>query len=296
MKGIRMEIQLVRNWRLLWALVRRDLRMRYIGSIMGLFWSVINPLILLIIYIFIFSLIFQFGGDSEPAGGAGPAAETKRQIVNFPVFLCCGLLPWNALMEALLGATAIIAGSGGLIKKAVFPTAILPMQSIVASFVNLLITMCLLGVFLVVIDVAGIFPGSWPGWKFLLILPLMALQFALIVGPCYFFATVNVFFRDMGQILAAVMNFLFWATPIVYPARLATERLPWIEVFYFLNPFTHLIRLYREALYVDRSAWTQELSCSTTTSVVYLLAIGALAYIAGKYIFTRSQPHFVDEV
>lgn len=287
MRGIRMELEIARNWRLLWALVKRDLRMRYIGSIMGLFWSVINPLIMLIIYIFIFSLIFDFGGKGAAEGG--PAKAVKQGFANFPVFLCCGLLPWNALMEALLGATGVIAGSGGLIKKAVFPIAILPMQAIAGSFVNLAITMGLLGVFLLAI-------GDFPGILFLMVVPLMALQFVMIVGACYLFATINVFFRDMSQILAAVLNFLFWATPIVYPAKMATNKLPWIEILYFVNPVTHLIRLYRQFLYTERTPFSYELSCSAVTSVLYILCIGGLMYVIGKYVFTRSQPHFVDEV
>jgi len=289
MRGIRMEIEIVRHWRLLWELVKRDLRMRYVGSVMGLFWSVINPLIMLIIYIFIFSLIFQFGSGSSGAAGAGPALATKREIAYFPVYLCCALLPWNALMEALLGAAGIIAGSGGLIKKAVFPKAILPMQAIVASFVNLTITMLLFGIFLIL---TRRFPGAW----FLMVVPLMTLQFVLIVGMCYLFATVNVFFRDMTPILGALMNFLFWATPIVYPARLITERFPAFRYFYLANPVTHLIRLYRQFLYVDRIPYEYEVSCSALTSLVYLLGIGVIAYAVGKYVFTRSQPHFVDEV
>jgi ABC-type polysaccharide/polyol phosphate export permease len=285
-----MEIQIIRHWRLLWEMVKRDLRMRYVGSIMGLFWSVINPLILLIIYIFVFSLIFQFGNDSgSAASGAGPAVAARKSTVSYSIYLCCGLLPWNAILEALLGATAIIAGSGGLIKKAVFPAAILPMQPIVGSFVNLTITLLLLGVFLLV---TGSFPGLW----FLMIFPLMALQFVLVVGACYFFATVNVFFRDMAPILAAAMNVLFWLTPIVYPAQLATKRFHQVGYLYLANPIAHLARLYRQALYIARRPDTFEVSCSATASVIYLLCIGALVYIVGKYVFTRSQSHFVDEV
>jgi len=292
MRLIRMEIQIVRQRRLLWELVKRDLRTRYIGSIMGLFWTIINPLIMLIIYIFVFSLIFQFGSESsQPASGAGPAVEVKRQIHYFPTYLCCGLLPWNAMMESLLGATMIVAGSGGLIKRAVFPMAILPMQAIVTGFINLAITMLLLGVFLLVI-------GQFPGWAFLMIIPLMLLQFILIVGPCYFFATVNVFFRDIGPILTAVMTFLFWFTPIVYPAWLATDRFVWTKYLYLANPFSHLVALYRAFLY-DRTPNTLDefgISCPLAASVVYLVCIGAVGYVIGKYVFTRSQPHFVDEV
>jgi len=290
MRLIRMEIQIFRQRRLLWELVKRDLRTRYVGSIMGLFWSVINPLIMLIIYIFIFSLIFGFGSEPSGAGSAaGPVSTVRKEIPNFPVYLCCGLLPWMAVMESLLGATSIMAGSGGLIKKAVFPMAILPMQAIVASFINLAITLLLFGAFLVV---TGHFPGLW----FLMIVPLMVLQFGLVVGACYFFATVNVFFRDMGPILTAVMNFLFWATPIVYPAQLITDRVHRIENVFLLNPVVHLIRLYRQFLYTQRTPYTFEVSCSTVASVLYLLAVGAAGYVVGKYVFTRSQPHFVDEV
>jgi len=283
MRGIRMEIELVRNRRLLWELVKRDLRTRYVGSVMGVFWSVINPLIMLIIYIFVFSIIFRTDLPADPAS-MGPRAASGT-IPNFTVYLCCGLLPWNALLESLVGSTAIIASSGGLIKKAVFPAAILPMQAIVASFVNLTITLLLLGVFLIVI---GQFPGLW----FVMIVPLMALQFILVVGACYFFSTVNVFFRDMAPILSASLNFLFWLTPIVYPARLITDRMHGAEYLFLVNPVAHLVRLYRQALY----RYSFEVPCSVGVSIAYLLCLGALAYIVGKYVFTRSQSHLVDEV
>jgi len=291
-----MEITIARHWRLLWELVKRDLRARYVGSIAGLFWSVINPLVMLVIYIFVFSFIFGFGRETAPADGAPAAA--RAAIPDFPVYLCCGLLPWNALMEALLGATAIIAASGGLIKKAVFPTSILPMQAIVASFVNLTITMLLLGAFLLGRDVRG-----FPGLSFLMIVPLMMLQFILIAGPCYFFATINVFFRDVGLLLSAVMMFLFWLTPIVYKATMATGpypaltgAYPWMRYVYFANPVAHLVRLYRDCLYTARTPDTLEVFCPPYVSVLFVILFGLAFYAAGKYVFTRSQPHFVDEV
>jgi ABC-type polysaccharide/polyol phosphate export permease len=293
MKGIRMEITIARHWRLLWALVKRDLRARYIGSIMGVFWSVVNPLIMLVIYIFIFSLIFQFAGGGR---AATPALAARKEVLNYPVFLCCGILPWNAFLEALLGATAVIAASGGLIKKAVFPASILPMQSIAASFVNLTITLLLLSAFLLA---TGHFPGASgvrQAGNFLMLVPLMALQFIVLVGPCYFFATVNVFFRDIALILTAMMNIAFWLTPVVYPARLVVDRAPWMAWVYFANPLAHLVRLYREFLYEDRLPYTLEVPCPAWVSVLFLLAFGAAAYVVGKYVFTRSQPHFVDEV
>jgi len=292
MRGIRMEMEIIRHRRLLWELVKRDLRLRYIGSIMGLFWSVINPLILLVIYIFIFSLIF--GGASS----GGPAADVKRTMASFPVFLCCGVLPWNALMESLLAATGIISGSGGLIKKAVFPVAILPMQAIVASFVNFAITLVLFGVFLLGADVFFA-TNVFPGLAFAMVVPLAVLQLIVLVGACYFFATVNVFFRDMAPILNAMMMVMFWLTPMVYPAWLVTDQYPPVKYFYIVNPFAHLVRLYREFLYrghPPQGFGEFGVACPIGVSVLYLLAIGALAYIVGKYVFTRSQPHFVDEV
>jgi ABC-type polysaccharide/polyol phosphate export permease len=289
MRGIRMELEIIRRRRLLWELVKRDLRMRYVGSVMGLFWSVINPLIMLIIYIFIFSLIFQFGSD----GGTGKG-KFKDAIAYFPVYLCCGLLPWNALMESLLSSTNVIANSGGLIKRSVFPIAILPMQSIVASFVSFAITLVLLGIFLLVLGA-----DHFPGISFLMVGPLMVLQFIFIVGGCYFFATVNVFYRDMSQILFAVLNFLFWASPIVYPAFLPVRRFPATRILFLGNPISHLVRLYREFLYTGHQPGGYEefgMACPLWVSVLYLLLTGAIGYIIGKYVFTRSQPHFVDEV
>jgi len=197
-------------------------------------------------------------------------------------------------MEALLGATAIIANSGGLIKRAVFPIAILPIQAIIASFVNFAITLVLLGVFLL-----GLGADHFPGIAFLMIVPLMALQFVFIVGACYFFATVNVFYRDTAQILTALMTFLFWASPLVYPAFVPVKRFPAIQWLYLINPISHLARLYRAFLYLGHQKGGYEefgTACPIWVSVLYLLVLGGIGYVIGKYVFTRSQSHFVDEV
>lgn len=266
----------MRNLPLLWQMVKRDIKGRYIGSTMGIFWSVINPLIMIVIYVTVFSQLIQakwkFGGVE----------------VGYAVYLCTALLPWLWLQESLLASCNSVLANASLLKRTVFPSAVLPPEAIISSWVHFIIAFLLFAIAMIFL---GVFPGIW----LLALLPIMALQFLFLLGPAYLLATLNVFVRDTQQIVGAFLTFIFWATPIVYPESIvageattltATQSI--LRHWFLINPIAHLSSLYRTVL----------LSCSlpSLNSVVYLLVLSALFYVIGKWLFTRSRHHFIDEI
>ncbi len=274
--AIRMEIDVINNLPLLGQMVRRDIRGRYIGSMMGIFWSVLNPLIMITIYVLVFSSLMQ-------AKWKFGSVET-----GYAVYLCTALLPWLWLQEALIASCNSVVFNGSLLKRTAFPKAILPLEAVLASGVHFLIAMTLFSIVMIWLDA---FPGFW----LVGLIPLFFLQIFLLLGPAYLLATLNVFIRDTQQIVGALLTFLFWATPIVYPADVIfknTESTNFkhiiLKYWFTINPVVHLSDMYRSILIARK--------VPSPVSILYLLLLAALLYIAGKWLFTRSQQHFIDEL
>lgn len=283
--ALRMEQTIISNRGLLWMMTRRELKARYTGSVLGLFWTVIHPLIMLAIYVTVIGFFLGGGryGQDEGLGG--------REW--FAIFLCCGLLPWNWISESLQSSSTAITGNAPLIQRAVFPTMILPLLSMTVATIGFLISF---GIFLLILGgfaLAG--AENYLGPQALALPLVFVAQLGFLAGWCYLIASLNVFFRDVAQILNAGLAIGFWATPIVYPARVVLEKvdLPeWLRsgfaVFDTLNPASHLVGLYHSC--VAFGEWPN------LWSFAYLGLWGAVGYVAGKYIFTRSQHHFADVV
>lgn len=250
---------------LLRELVVRDFRGRYAGSLLGLLWSFVHPLWLLALYTFVFAEVLR-------VSLLGERTET------FGIFLFAGLLPWMAIHEGILRGATAITDNAPLVKKVRFPSAILVLTVVVAALLHQAIA---LGVFLVVLAAMGELSVA--------ALPLLAvavpLQVALTLGIALGLAAVNVFFRDVPQILGMLLNAWFFLTPIVYPLSLVPERFrPWIE----LNPSTVLVDLYRQALLGDEMVLSGGVAALAATSLVLLCA--------GFWVFRRLRPQFVDEI
>ena len=264
------ETQLAANRRLLWTLVVRDLRARYAGSGLGIFWSVIHPLIMLFLYIVVFSTLMKGSGPS--VGGV---------VTSYAVFLLPALMSWNWLYESLQGASTSITGNASLIKKVVFPSAILPAVSMVAGAIPFAVTMAIFLVFACIVAGFSLVTLAW--------LPaVVALQVALMAGPAYLLAALNVLIRDTAQLLTAVLQFLFWGTPIVYAPDVLTRSFPWARYWFDLNPVAHLVGAYRDVIIAHRHP--------QVGSVAYILIVSVITYHFGRALFHRSRRHFPDEV
>ena len=270
--------QLFRYRGLIQILVARELKARYRGSVLGFFWSFVNPLLLLLVYSLVFTVIIPRGelmGDD---------------IDHYAVFLFCGLLPWTWFASSLTdGANALIL-NGNLIKKVMFPAEILPVVSVLSNMVHFLFGLPILLAFLV-------FYSIRPGLTELVWFPLvLAVQFILTLGLAMVLASLTVHFRDIKDLLANLLTLWFFATPIIYPMSLIEGRGPSVlglpplgKVLMDLNPFAHLAISYQEILFYDGpfGHWK------------WLLALavgGVVMFVLGYWLFDRLRDSFAEEV
>jgi len=251
---------------LLGEFTRRDFKGRYAGSVMGFLWSFVQPLWMLALFTFVFSVVMRI-----PRG-------TLELTDSFAVFLFCGLLPWMAIQEGITRATTAITENAALVKKMSFPSDLLVWAVVLAALLHEAIALAL---FMVVLGVTGQLSLSGI-WMLVIAVPL---QVTLTAGIGFLAAAVNVFFRDTAQINSMLLQGWFYLTPIVYPLNLVPER---FREYLMINPLTALASLYREALLGG--------AMPPLASLTPLLVASALALIVGILAFRRLKPVFADEI
>jgi len=257
---------IINNRTLLFSLVIRDLKGRYIGSTMGIFWNVVTPLLQLLVYTIVFSTIMKV----KP----GPEEGTS----SFVAFLFCGLIPWNAFAETVQRSAGVILENGNLVKKVKFPMEILVVYLVISSFIHELIALVL---FLVLLTATG----SLPHLPILLLPLVFILQLILTVGLAMIISTLNVYVRDVAHIMSIVMMVWFYATPIVYPLSLVPGKM---KTLMFLNPVTSLVTLYRSLFF---SSKIPDIHLFTS-----LLFFAVLFFVAGYALFMNRKDEFVDMI
>lgn len=258
---------LVRYRGLIQSLVVRDLKARYRGSVLGFFWSFVNPLLLLLIYTFVFTVVL-------------PRGMHTQELEPYALFMFCGILPWTWFSSSLLESSNVLIAGGNLIKKVLFPAEVLPIVTVLANMVHFLLGLPILGLFLIYfrrpLNAAEL---AW--------FPLVVFtQLILTVALALFVSALTVHFRDLKDLLANLLTFWFFATPIIYPMTLAPglgKRL------LDLNPVTHLVVSYQEILFYDGpfGHWKWLLA---------LLAGSIVLFLAGYFVFDRLRDSFAEEV
>ena len=218
-------------FRALWAYrgfilanVRREFQQRYTHSLLGGLWAVLNPLTLIVIYTVIFA------GIMRPR-----LAGQEEQAFAYSVYLCAGLLPWIAFAELVNRMQNVFLQYSNLIKKTNFPRSCLPVIVALSVLIDFGIVFALYLAFLLII-------GHFPGWTLLAFLPVFLIQLAFGLGLGLLTATLNVFFRDVGQFVGVVLQFGFWLTPIVYSPTILPEA---ARALLWLNPLYPLISAYQ---------------------------------------------------
>jgi ABC-type polysaccharide/polyol phosphate export permease len=257
---------LVAHRLLLARLVARDLASRYRGSAVGLLWAVLHPLAFLLLYTFVFSWVLEVR--------LGPDVGTP----HFPLFLLAGLLPWQAIQEALGRATGVILGQPSLVKRTPFPTEILPATVVLSALAAQLV-----GTALLVVLLAGF--GQPPRPALLLFPVLLGLQVVLTLGLGWALASLNVYLRDVGHLLGIGLTLWMFLTPVFYPPTLFPRPARFLLV---INPLAVLVESYRAILL--RGVWP---------APAPLLALGLLAaglFAGGFWLFRRLQPGFADAI
>ena len=190
----------VKHRSLLWQFVKRNIAVRYRGSMLGLIWSLVQPLMMLCVYTFVFSVIFKARWGVEHGGGRGA----------FAIILFCGMAIFNIFSESVGGACNVIVGNTNLVKKVIFPLEILPLAQTLSTFILGMIWFVML--FLGVVLVFGRLSYT------MLLLPLILLPLFLFTqGVAYFTASLGVYVRDTFYVVQVVLQILFFMTPIFYP-------------------------------------------------------------------------------
>jgi ABC-type polysaccharide/polyol phosphate export permease len=253
---------------LIQSLVARELKARYRGSALGFVWSFVNPLLLLLIYTYVFTAVMP----NETEG-----------VQPYALFMFCGILPWTWFSSSLSeSANSLIAG-GNLIKKVLFPAEVLPIVSVLTNMVHFFLGLPILIAFLIVYQ-------RFPRPENLLWFPVAVLvQLVFTVALALILSALSVLFRDIKDILANLLTLWFFATPIIYPWFQPSVQK--FHTFFDINPFTHLAVTYQEVLFFNQGPvghWKWLLG--------YLGVGSVLLFLAGYWLFDRLRDSFAEAV
>ncbi len=261
-----------RNRELLAELVRRDVQARYRGSALGVLWTLLNPLLFMLVYTVVFSVLLQ----TRYPGGVPAAA-----------YILTGLLVWNFYSQAVSFATSSILSNSGLVRKVAFPWVLLTISSVTAALVNYLISLVLL----IPIYIVFHLPVALP----LVLLPgLVLIPFVLALGVGLLLAAGNVFFRDIEHLVQVGLLIWLYLSPIVYPPNLVAEHDHGLgghifSLFFRFNPMTWVIRAMENVV-------TQGLWPVHWHGLLYSAFFAAAMLGLGVVVFQRARRRFAEEV
>lgn len=247
---------------MIFSLVRKDLRGRYKGSVLGFLWTFVNPLLQMLVYSFVFSTILRV-----------------VDVDNYYIFLFVALIPWIFFSSSVTGGSSSILANKDMVSKIYFPREVIPISYVTSCFVNMLL--CFIVIFAVLI-ISGVELNPLA----LLCLPVvMIVEYILALGFALMSSAITVYFRDLEHILGIIMMAWMYATPIMY----ARENIPEeIRKYLDLNPMASIIVAYRDILYYSKVP-----QLSTLLSAV---VVGILSLVCGAVVFSILKKHFAEEL
>jgi lipopolysaccharide transport system permease protein len=246
--------------------IKREFQSRYRNSLLGAAWTVLNPLAMIVVYTVIFSQVMKTrlpGVDNHFA---------------YSVYLCAGLLTWGLFAEIVGRAQNVFLEYANLIKKINFPRICLPVIVVLNAGLNFAIIFSLFVMFLIISD-------SFPGITFIAMIPVLAVQVLFSIGLGMIVGVLNVFFRDVGQLIGVLLQFWFWFTPIVYPTSILP---PEVKPYISLNPMMPIVTAYQD-IFVN-AKWPQ------WESLAYPAVLAVLLCMLGMRLFRRRVGEIVDEL
>jgi len=249
------------NYRqMIYSLVKKDLRGRYKGSVLGFLWTFINPLLQLVVYSVVFSSVMRV-----------------TNVDKYYLFLFVVLIPWNFFQSSILGGSSSILANSNLITKIYFPREVIPISYVTSCFVNMLL--CFIIIFLVLF-----LSGVGVSLLALAWLPLVfVIEYLITLGAALIVSAITVYFRDLEHILGILMMAWMYFTPIIYSINDIPEE--WKGIFK-LNPMCHIITAYRDILYYKE--------LPDISSLLIMGAISVAVFFAGLGVFSCMKKRFAE--
>ncbi len=266
--------KLAELWRyreLIYNLTVRDLKVRYKNSVLGVAWSLLNPLLMMLVLTLVYTVML---------------GQSNRH--DYPAFILSGLLPWNFFSASIMGGTRSIVDNSHLIKKVYFPREVLPISLTLSSLINFLTALPVLIVLSLILGV------QLTGW--IIFLPLVILvQMIFSMGVSLFLSAANVFYRDVQQIMEVGILAWFFLTPIIWDVNLLPAskeifglNVPVQRLTYILNPMASIVATYRDILYYGRPIGWDFFLRTIVTAIIMLFI--------GYAVFHRLQKRFAEEI
>lgn len=258
------------NRALVWKLAKNDFKTRYAGSNFGVLWGLVQPVIIVLVYWF----VFQVGLNSA-------TQQLKDGLeVTFVLWLTSGLVPWFYFSEALTNGTNSLLEYNYLVKKVVFNIDVLPIVRCAAAlFIH--------GFFICFMLLLNIAYGNIPDLYTLQILYYSFCLFVMVLAVCYWTSSIVIFFRDLSQIVNIFLQIGIWITPIMWSLD-RLDAYPWLQMIFKLNPLYYIVYGYRDALFYKVAFWDRwELT-------IYFWAVTLLLLGSGLHVFKKLKVHFAD--
>lgn len=263
--------ELYQNRKLIWKLAKNDFKTRYAGSYMGMVWAMVQPVVTIVLYYFVFEVVFQNKSTLLASGIEAP----------YVLWLTAGLVPWFYFSEAIVQGTQALLEYNYLVKKVVFKISILPIIKIIgATFIHIFFACVMLILY---------FAYGYKPDLYLIQIPYYSLcMFIFVLALSYATCAVVVFFRDLTQIINILLQVGMWATPILWDIAMLNGSMEPFRIVFKMNPVYYVVNGYRSAMF-DKTWFWQDFY-----STMYFWIITAVFFGIGALIFKRLKVHFAD--
>lgn len=258
--------RLYQKRRVLRIMVQRDLKVRYAQSFLGYIWTILDPLLMSMIYFVVFSLIFQRGGYG---------------LQPYILFLLSGMLPWQWFTSAVSDGARALQAEAKLIRSTRLPRELWVLRVVLSKGIEFLLSLPILAGFLTAFIIRG---EAAVNWRLVLVPIGMAIQFALLLGLGLLLAPILVLVNDMNRIIRIVLRMMFYATPIIYTLARPPE---YLQVILWFNPMTGILEFYRAGIFDVQLQWIP---------ILISAAMSVLILFVGRWVFKRLEPTVLKEI
>jgi len=245
---------------MIYMLVRREIRGRYKGSVLGFFWTFLNPLLQFVVYAVVFSVLL------------------RSDIEKFYVYMFVAFIPWFFFSTAIPQGANCILTHNTMVQKIYFPRMVLPISTVLTGFVNMLLSE-------IVVFIVLILSGFIPSYHVIALPVVMLVQLMFVLGIVLIVSALTVYFRDLSHILDIIVMLWFYLTPVVYSIDIIPEQ---FRGFIYLNPMTGIIECYRSILYYR--TWPE------FSMMLLAFVLGVISIVGGMVVFQRLQKGFAEEL